>query len=193
MSVTTESTSDSTQSTGKTVGIGAVSGLGAALLGYLVTYLVTSSTIENSAASQILEVLGSDLSAWKVVGWVFMNAHGVTTTFPGLFGTTSSANLIENAQAFSPVLYVVPVVALLAAGAVAAVASGASSAKSGAMAGGATVLGYLPVALVGIALFAITIGDATARPDPVTSALLAGLVYPAVLGVIGGVATATLR
>ncbi|AFK20114.1 transporter [Haloferax mediterranei ATCC 33500] len=193
MSVATRPTASSTQSTRKTVGTGAVAGFGAALLGYLVTYVATSSTIENSTASQILEALGSDISTWKVVGWVFMNAHGVTTTFPGLFGTTSSANLIEGIESFSVVLYTVPVVALLAAGVAAAVLSGASSAKSGAMAGGSTVLGYLPVALAGIALFAITIGDATARPDPVTSVLLAGIVYPVVLGVIGGAATATLR
>ncbi|SEL50766.1 transporter [Haloferax larsenii] len=193
MSVTTGSASDSTQSTAKTVGIGAVAGLGAALLGYLATYVATSSTIENSTASQVLEALGSDISTWKVVGWVFMNAHGVTTNFPGLFGTTSSTNLIEGVEAFSAVLYAVPAVALLAAGVVAAVACGASSAKSGAMAGGSTVLGYLPVALAGLALFAITIGDAVARPDPVTSVLLAGIVYPATLGIVGGVAASAIR
>ncbi|WP_396611878.1 transporter [Haloferax sp. S1W] len=193
MSMTTGSASSSTQSTGKTVGLGAVAGFGAALLGYLVTYVATSSTIENSTASQILEALGSDISTWKVVGWVFLNAHGVSTTFPGLFGTTSSVNLIEGVEAFSPVLYAVPVIALLVAGVVAAVASGASAAKSGAIAGGGTVLGYLPVALAGLALFAVTIGDATARPDPVTTVLLAGLVYPAVLGIVGGVVVSVLR
>lgn len=112
MSTTPESTPGSTPSTLRSVGSGGVAGLGAALFGYLVTYLLTSSTIENSTASQVLEALGSDVSTWRVVGWVFMSAHGVTTRFPGLFGTTSSANLIEGVEAFSPVLYVVPVVAL---------------------------------------------------------------------------------
>lgn len=192
MSVATESASDSNR-TLRTAAVGAATGLGAALLGYLATYLATSSTIENSTASQVLEALGQDISTWKIVGWVFMNAHGVMTKFPGLFGSTNSVNLIENVDAFSSVLYVAPVVALVAAGVVAVVVSGASTAKSGAVAGATTVLGYLPVALAGIALFAITIGESAARPDPVTAVLLAGLVYPAVVGTLSGVATATLR
>jgi hypothetical protein len=171
-------------------GIGALSGVGAALLGYLGTYLATSTSIENSATSQVLEALGSDLATWKVVGWVFLNAHGVTTTFPGLFGSTSSANLIEQFETFSAVLYVVPVVVLLAAGLAAAVAAGASSPKSGALAGASTIVGYLPVALAGAALFTISIGESAARPDPVTATLLAGVVYPVVLGTTGGVVAA---
>ncbi|CQR53671.1 transporter [Haloferax massiliensis] len=193
MSSTPHSTSGADPSTLRSVGSGGVAGLGAALFGYLVTYLLSSSTIENSTASQVLEALGSDISTWKVVGWVFMSAHGVTTRFPGLFGTTSSANLIENVEAFSPVLYVVPVVALLAAGALAAVVSGASSPQEGALAGAGTTVGYLVFALAGIALFTVSVGDAAISPDPVTSALLAGVAYPAVLGTVGGVAATALR
>ncbi|KAB1187757.1 MULTISPECIES: transporter [Haloferax] len=193
MSVATESVSESSHTPLRTAGLGAIAGLGAALLAYLTTYLATSTTIENSTASQVLEALGSDLATWKVVGWVFLNAHGATTTFPGLFGTTSSTNLIENVGAFSPALYAVPIVALLAAGAAVTVASGHSSVKSGAIAGATTALGYMPVALAGIALFAVSIGDAVARPDPVTAALLAGGVYPLALGTAGGALTAALR
>ncbi|KAB1193503.1 transporter [Haloferax sp. MBLA0076] len=193
MSVAPESVSESSQSTLRTAGIGGLFGFGTAVLAYLATYLVTAAPIENSTASQVLEALGSDLATWKVVGWVFLNAHGTTTTFPGLFGTTSSANLIESVEAFSPALYVVPVVALLAAGAVVAIVSGQSSVKSGALAGATTVLGYLPVALAGIVLFTVSIGDAVARPDPVTAALLAGAVYPLALGSFGGGLATALR
>ncbi|WP_410766766.1 transporter [Haloferax sp. DFSO60] len=192
MSVATASASDSNR-TLRTAAVGAATGFGAAILGYLATYLATSSTIENSTASQVLEALGQGFSTWKVVGWVFMNAHGVVTKFPALFGGTSAVNLIENVDAFSAVLYVVPVVALVAAGVLAVVVSGAHSTKAGAIAGASTVLGYLPVALAGIALFAITIGDSVARPDPVTAILLAGAVYPALVGTLSGVATAALR
>ncbi|MFC7202404.1 transporter [Haloferax namakaokahaiae] len=188
----TASASDSNR-TASTIAVGAATGLGAAILGYLATYLATSSTIENSTASQVLEALGQDISTWKVVGWVFMNAHGVVTTFPALFGGTSAVNLIENVDAFSAVLYVVPVVALVAAGALAVVVSGATTTKAGAIAGASTVVGYLPVAVAGIALFAITIGESVARPDPVTAILLAGAVYPALVGTLSGVATAALR
>ncbi|POG55808.1 hypothetical protein [Haloferax marisrubri] len=193
MSTTPESTPGSTPSTLRSVGSGGVAGLGAALFGYLATYVFTSSTIENSTASQVLEALGSDISTWKVVGWVFMSAHGVTTTFPGLFGTTSSTNLIEGIEAFSPILYVVPVVALLAAGALAAVVSGASSTRAGALAGAGTTIGYLVFALAGIALFTVSLGESAISPDPVTSALLAGVAYPAVLGTVGGLGAAALR
>ena len=193
MSVATESVSESKQIGLRTAGVGAVSGLGAALLGYLVTYVATSGTIENSTASQVLEALGSGLPTWKVVGWVFLNAHGVVTRFPGLFGTTSSANLVEQFETFSTLLYAVPVVTLVAAGAAVAVARGASSVTSGAIAGATTVVGYLPVAVAGLALFSVTVGDAVARPDPVTAVLLAGLAYPLALGTVGGAVTAALR
>ncbi|WP_416840672.1 transporter [Haloferax sp. DFSO52] len=193
MPVATESAPESTQTRLRTAGIGAVSGLGAALLGYLVTYLTTSETIENSTASQILEALGSGLPTWKVVGWVFLNTHGVVTKFPGLFGTTSTANLVEQFEAFSVLLYAVPVLALVGAGVAVAVARGASTVKSGAVAGATTVVGYLPVAVAAILLFAVTLGDGAARPDPVTSILLAGLVYPLTLGTAGGALAAALR
>ncbi|KTG28339.1 hypothetical protein [Haloferax profundi] len=193
MSVATESVSESSDSARRTTGIGALFGLGTALLTYLATYLATSTTIENSTASQVLEALGSDLATWKVVGWVFLNAHGTTTTFPGLFGTTSSANLVESVEAFSPVLYAIPVVALLTAGAVVAIVSDQSSVKDGALAGATTALGYLPVALAGIVLFTVSIGDAVARPDPVTAALLAGMVYPLAFGSFGGGLATALR
>ncbi|WP_411964215.1 transporter [Haloferax sp. YSMS24] len=193
MSVATESVSESKQSGLRTAGVGAVSGLGAALLGYLLTYLATSGTIENSTASQVLEALGSGLPTWKVVGWVFLNAHGVATTFPGLFGTTSSANLVEQFEAFSALLYAVPVVTLVAAGAAIAVAHGASSVQTGVVAGAATVVGYLPVIVAGLVLFSVTVGDAVARPDPVTAVLLAGLAYPVFLGGVGGAVAAALR
>ncbi|KAB1198431.1 MULTISPECIES: transporter [Haloferax] len=193
MSAATESVSESTKTRLRTTGVGAVSGLGAALLGYLATYIATSGTIENSTASQLLEALGSGLPTWKVVGWVFLNTHGVVTTFPGIFGTTSSANLVEQFEAFSTLLYAVPAVALVGAGAAVAVARGASTVKSGAIAGATTVAGYLPVAVAGVALFAVTIGDAVARPDPLTATLLAGVVYPLALGTVGGAVTAALR
>lgn len=168
-------------------------GLGAGVVGYLAVYLAAAGTIRNSAAFGFLEAFGSDLSVWKVVGWLFLNVHGVATVVPGLFGSTSSVNLVQNTSAFSPLLYAVPVVCLLAAGVAAAVLAGAASPAEGAFAGATVAFGYFVVAAVGLFAFTASFGENVVRPDPVTTVLLAGLVAPAALGAVGGAAAAAAR
>ncbi|RYJ14323.1 transporter [Halogeometricum borinquense] len=183
----------STTRSPRTALVGVGSGFGAAIVGYLLVYLSASGTIQNSAAFGFLEAVGSELSVWQVVGWVFLNAHGVTTLVPGLFGSTSSVNLIETGETFSTLLYAVPVVCLLVAGAVSAALAGAESPADGALSGAAIALGYLVVALAGLLAFPASFGGSVVRPDPVTTVLLAGVTAPVALGAIGGSITATLR
>lgn len=175
----------------KLAGVGC--GLAAAVLGYLAVYLATAGTIRNSAGFGFLEAVGSELAVWQVVGWVYLNLHGVTTLVPGLLGSTSAVNFVESAEAFSPALYVVPVVCLLLAGAAAAVLSAGDSPARGAVAGAAVALGYLVVVLAGLLAFPAAFGDAAVRPDPVTTVLVAGLAAPGALGAVGGAAAAAIR
>jgi hypothetical protein len=171
---------------------GAAGGLGAYVLGYLVTYLTAAGPIRESFAQRLLEFVTGEPGTWKMVGWVFYNAHLVKTYVPGPFGT-DAVDLIAQSDALSAGLYLLPVVLLAVAGAVAALASDAESPKRGAVAGGATVLAYFPLCVAGAFLFGIQLGDSTAAPSLVTAALLAGLVYPVVLGGVGGAVAGALR
>jgi hypothetical protein len=178
-------TSGESPLSGRTLGLGAAGGAVAFVLGYLFTYVLTSSEIRNSVAQQLVEFATGDPGTWKIVGWVFYNGHFVSTNVPGLFGT-SSVNLIGEVEAFSAVLYVIPPLLLLAAGVFAGRQASADDPASGATSGALVLAGYLPLAVVGAFLFVISAGDTSAGPDLITAVLLAGAVYPAVFGAVGG-------
>ncbi|MFW5949504.1 MAG: transporter [Halolamina sp.] len=167
-------------------GAGAAAGLGAYLLGYLVTYVWHSGSVEERLAGYnfITEMFGGEpIAVWKGVGWLFYNAHFVDTRIDA-FGGTQSQNFIAGSEGGAIVLlYLVPVLLLLAAGLVVARVADAHDPGTGATAGVAVAVGYFPLALIGRFLFAY---EGSAGPDVVTAILLAGLVYPLVLGAVGG-------
>lgn len=164
-------------------GVGAAAGVVAWLLSYLFTYLITSSEIKNSILAQF-----SEIPTWKIVGWVFYNAHFVATDFQVGFlsGTT---NAIGGEDGFTPLLWVIPPLLLLIAG----LAVGRYTGQTGdtaraAVAGVTPVIGYGVLSVVGVFLFATE----NVKNDPVTGILLAGLLYPIVFGAVGAaIASAT--
>lgn len=179
------------------VGTGVAGGVGAYLLGYLVTYLTQASAVRDrlGALNFVASLFGGDpAAAWQGVGWYFYNAHFVSTVIPTLGGGTRSVDLLASADASLGYLYLVPPVALLAAGAVVAVVAGADSPVDGSIAALGVVPAYFVLAVVGAFLFAYGGGDVgSIHPDYVTAALLAGLVYPAVFGGVGGAVGAVAR
>jgi hypothetical protein len=169
---------------------GGLVGLAAWLLGYLVTFLLHAGNVREAFATTVIEFFAGDPVTWKLVGWLFFNAHFVATSIPGLFGD-SSTNFLSGAEEFTLlVLYVVPPLVLLVAGA--AVARGVSDPAEGAKTGAALALGYVVASALGAFLVRISVADAVAGPALVTAILLAGLVYPLVFGGLGGAAAATL-
>jgi len=173
---------------------GAVAGAATYLLGYLTVYLTQSARIEEglSGLNFLAELFGNDpISTWQVSGWMFYNAHFVDTVIPAVFGGTQSQNLVSQAEGAS-FLFVVPPVLLLAAGVVAGRIAGADTPGGGAQAGAFVLAGYLPLALVGAFAFRYAVGDGSVAPDIVTAVLLAGAVYPAAFGAIGGAASSLL-
>jgi hypothetical protein len=160
---------------------GAVLGALAWLAGYLVTYLVTSGPIRDSALRRFVEFFGGEVPVWKVVGWVFFNAHFVDTIAEGPFGGAGS--FIGGEDGFTTLLYLVPVLTLVAAGLV--VARGTTDPAAAAQAGLTVAIGYFPLSAAGAFLFVVG-ADNPVRPDLVTALLLAGVVYPVVLGAMGG-------
>jgi len=156
-------------------GVGAAAGAAAWVLGYLCTYLITSSDIQNSLIGQF-----TDIATWKAVGWVFFNAHFVDTVvdLPVVGGATS---FVGGENGFTILLYVVPPLLLLAAGLAVGRYAGADDAASAAVGGASLVIGYGLLSIVGVFLFPTE----NVSPDPVTGVLLAGVVYPVVLGAVG--------
>ena len=170
--------------TARSLGRGAVAGLAAWLFGYLVTYLLHAGGVRDALATDVLEFLAGDPVTWKLVGWLYFNAHFVDASVPGLLGR-STVNLLSGAeQPALLVLYALPPATLLATGAV--TAYGASETGEGTKSGAAVAVGYLLASLVAAFLVRISVVDAVAGPSLVTAVLLAGLVYPLVFGTVGG-------
>jgi hypothetical protein len=185
---------DRASDTSRIVG-GAAAGAVAYLLGYLFAYVTQQSAVENQLAGFNLfaDLFGGDpIPTWKAIGWVFYNGHFVDTQVPSLVGGSQLTNLISQADDGSlTLLFVVPPVLLTVAGLAVSRVAGATEPVDGAKAGAFVLAGYLPLAVLGAFLFRYSVGDGTVAPDLVTAALLAGAVYPAVFGAVGG-AGATL-
>ncbi|MGQ3328222.1 transporter [Halorubrum sp. FL23] len=175
---------------------GAAAGAVAYVLGYLVVYVTQGDQIEEglSGINFFADLFGGGpISTWQATGWMFYNAHFVDISVPSLIGGAQSANLISQAEGGSlALLFVVPPLLLVVAGVVAGRAAGASDPADGAKAGAFVLAGYLPLAVIGAFLFRYAVGDGTVAPDLVTAVLLAGAVYPAVFGAIGGAAASLL-
>jgi hypothetical protein len=175
---------------------GALAGACAWLVGYLVAYVWQSGKV-----TEHLEVIGffsqlsgEPVSKWKAVAWFFLNAHYVGTKAPTLVGGTQFLNFVTREGSVPGLLLVLPPVVLVVAGA--AVAYGRSAEiVDGASTGATVAVGYLPLSLLAAFLTTYSFGgsEATVAPDPVTAILLAGVVYPAVFGALGGVGTAVLE
>jgi len=172
------------------LGVGAVLGVVAWVLGYLFTHVIAADDLRDSPVRRVVEFFGGDLPTWKMVGWVFYNAHFVDLVVEGPFGGATS--FVGGDNGFTPLLYVVPPLLLLGAGLAVARVQGATETGDGVVAGLAVVVGYFVLSVGGVFLFSVSGGDA--QPDVVTGVLLAGVVYPAVFGAVGaavGAATAT--
>lgn len=166
---------------------GSVAGALAWILGYVFTYLLTASDIRDSLGSNVLELFQGEPATLEFVGWVFYNAHFVETVFAdiGIF-PTESTSYIGGDPGFTPWLYVIPIGLLVAAGLATARMAGAADIGEGVLAGVTVVPGYLVLALVGVFVFTLEIGGGTVSPAPLPAVALAGIVYPALCGGVGG-------
>lgn len=175
-----------------TIGQGAVAGLAAYVVGYVLTYAWRAPAVDGSlrGPNVLAQLLGIEtIPTWKGVAWLFYGAHGVATRFSRPGGSTALVNLVEQSgDGTVALVYVLVPVLLLLAGAVTAWVAGADAPVEGALAGTTVVVGYLVLAAVGTVVFAHGVGDTgtTIAPDPVTGVLLAGAIYPLVFGGVGG-------
>lgn len=170
---------------------GAAAGAVAYLLGYVLVYAWQAPAVEESlrGINFVADLLGGEaVPAWKAVGWLYYNAHVVATRVPAVGGGDRSVNFISQADGGSIVLLYALVPALLVlAGAAVARYGNADRPGSAAASGAAVVVGYLPLAVLGSFAVGHTFGgDLRVAPDLVTAVALAGVVYPAFFGAVGG-------
>jgi len=154
-------------------------GLGAWLLGYLFTYLLTAGDIRTAFPTRIIEAFTGDPATWQIVGWVFYNAHLVSTTVD--LGIVTVTQSFVGGDGFTPLLYVVPPLVLFAGGIAVVRATGITDSTEAALAGVVSVVGYLPLAVAGALLFRIR----GSGPTIVPAVLIAGIIYPVLFGALG--------
>lgn len=178
---------------GRAVLTGATTGALAYLLGYGLTYVWKAPAVTDALRGiNLLATLfgGSGIPTWKAVGWLFYNAHFVTTRIPTP-GSPTFLNLIDASDDGSlALLYVIIPVLILLAGAIVGFLSSdqKASLQSGVLQGALIVVGYGPAALLGAVTIRYPVGNTGANiaPDLIPAIFLAGLVYPLVFGAIGG-------
>lgn len=192
---TSVATGNESSEAGVPVAAGAASGLGAYLVGYLTVYLWKAREVESalSSVNALAEFFGGNgVPTWKAVGWLFYNAHAVSLQVPTLDGGTTSRNLVGGDGA-TAALYVVPPLFLLVAGFLVARWSGrVGSAGEGVIAGASLAAGYVVLAVAGAFIVAVDAFGSTMGPNLLMAAMLAGLVYPAAFGGLGGLIAAAV-
>lgn len=186
------------------IGGGLAGGVIAYALGYGVIALTKSDAIESvSGLFGMLSQFGGQIdypAGWKLAGWVFYRAHNVDVLIDISGSDSPNPVALTESVFWDPWFFAVPVVALLVAGAAVAYASAARSAVAGAVAGGSLVLGYGLTVVAGAILTGWSVSvegvlsfEASAGPDLALAILLAGIVYPVVLGGLGGVLGGAIR
>lgn len=144
-------------------------------------------------------IFGSTPSQPIIGGWLFYNAHFIPTSLPtadavnGIGGLTNRSLLLA-VDGTSLVLFFVPFILLLSAGFV-TVRTGPTPGVRGDLYGGASVaVGYLPLLIVGAFLLTASARNTptVASPDGLQTIFI-GLVYPLLVGALGGKLAARLE
>lgn len=177
----------------------ASAGLGvfAAVIGYLVTYVLI--------IDEVREVFGDDATEWKGVAWYFYNAHMVdieTSGSIGSFGGTDTVNFIAESGATSAdLLYVIPPLVLLGMGALLVVQWNVTDLGEAVVAGVPVTIGYAVVMGLGAlvaesssegTVFGVEASESVA-PELLPALVLGGILYPLVFATGGAVLAAAFN
>ena len=171
--------------------LGGVFGVAAYVVGYIVTYVL----VEIDGEIDTSEFDSEFADTIDVVGWVFYNGHFVDTEYSisaGDFSESESERLIAEGSTQIPevVYYLVPIVMLVGAGYLLLQQEYVTDVGDAALSGATLVVGYLPLAILGTILFEASEsgngGSVSVGPETGAAILLAGLIWPIVLGAVGG-------
>ncbi|TMT80361.1 hypothetical protein E2L06_19180 [Haloterrigena sp. H1] len=178
--------------------IAASAGIGvfAAVIGYLLTYLLV--------ASEVREAVGDTVAEWKAVAWFFYEAHMVDIEVSGRIGSftgMSTLDLIAQSDtASATLLYVVPPLVLLAAGAVLAVRWNVTDLGEAVVAGAPVAIGYAVVMGLGAVVTESTTeasalgieASSSIAPAFLPAIVLGGVLYPLVFATAGAAIAAAV-
>ncbi|MFO7927931.1 MAG: hypothetical protein ACQET5_10985 [Halobacteriota archaeon] len=127
---------------------------------------------------------------------MFFNSHLVDTVLEADvlgFGGSSTVSFIGG-DGFTPLLYLIPVALLVGSGLAVGRSQGVTETADGAVAGVFVLPPYLVLSAVGTVVFRVSteaLGSSfSGQPEPLPAILLAGIVFPAVFGAIGGIVAA---
>jgi len=167
-------------------------GFGMFVLGFFITAGLKSDAISSQAPQ-----VGSGPDTGHYLFWIFYKMHNV-----GHVATRSSGGTSQT-QSFDPStwtmwedwLFTLPPLLLILGGFMTSSFYSNGDTKAGLVYGGSLVFGYFPFAVGGAYLSQYTQGGSasvTVGPKLVEAAVIAGIVYPVVFGIIGALVTATL-
>lgn len=166
-----------------------VAGVAAFALGYLVTWVVAGG---QAAELTVAGPLGGAVTDWKAVAWVFFDSHFVGTLSPtmvGPGGQTAGGQVFDTVALLDVTYcYLVPPLVLFATGAAVAWLAGATGAREGLMTAAGMTVGYLGLA----ALLLLLSSERGFTPSPLRAVLIAGVLYPAAFGSLGGASAGAL-
>ncbi|MFP8956326.1 hypothetical protein ACLI4Y_06325 [Natrialbaceae archaeon A-CW3] len=177
-----------------------IAGIVAFLGGFLVTYVLKGSDVSGELAEEWnggAEEVGEP-STFEAVSWLFFEAHQVSIEMSGSWGDESFTEPaeIQELAAWDGYLQLIPIIAIVAVAFVfvknyTQTASAEEGAKQGAMIAAGYALAAVVIAYTGTFSESMTddlVGTVSMSigPDLVEAVLLAGLVYPAVGGALGG-------
>jgi len=175
--------------------IGLPTGIGAYLLGYVITYLLLIVEADGSLDDFLTPETNH---VYEPVGWVFYGSHAVDVSTSNLNGATNVNYLLNVDYVYgltipAVVYYAVPVVVLVVAGYVTARrVEVPNRLSSNVIAGASIVFGYFIMAVFGAYFFEFLVAGQGSKPDVTMSALVIGIAYPVVAGAIGGAIAASV-
>ncbi len=175
---------------------GAIAGAAAWIAGYLLTALVVLARIDDSELGDISDNVGDAGSGIDYIGWVFFNSHFVDTVVEaGFLGFSASTTVsFIGSDGFTPLLYLIPVALLVGSGLAVGRSQSVSETTDGAVAGLFVLPPYLLLSAIGTVVFRVSTealgGSFSGQPELLPAILLAGIVFPAVFGAIGGIVAA---
>ncbi|WP_049907231.1 hypothetical protein [Halovivax asiaticus] len=173
-----------------------VVGIGAFVLGFILLsgLVMAEGVLDDSVTDETDEVdsQGDEPGLLTVLGWLYFGTHFVDLGVDSVFGSISFdmfGALMEEAVLPEILWRLVPVVVLIGAGYLLAarVLPATASPEDGAKIGATLTIGYLLTAAIGAQVFEFTGDEGTSASVEFTEALLlAGLLYPILLGAFGG-------
>ncbi|WP_135667167.1 hypothetical protein [Halorhabdus rudnickae] len=191
----------------RTVASGFVGGVAAHLVGFAVIYLRTAGSLSADDIETIggLGELGIQIDppgVWQVVGWLYYAAHNVDVMLEvsGLGRSRTGRLPLTEGILWERWFVLVPIVTLLAAGFVLAFVGSAPDLRGAILTGSSVAVGYATLAVAGVVVTAwditVSYGSLSASgsvsPDPLWGVLLAGILYPILLGGLGGAVARTV-